>query len=143
MNTQIEVDSRTTATDDKKAKEVVKAIRKPANGTSSALRYMEQDIHYVYQVTSINTRSGNIELSKRSCAMVCITPLNIKVDIHYGKIRLKVSWLAEGVIDNKYCIAKIIAYATWENGWYTWDNCADNGTPNSPCAQVYISEADS
>lgn len=139
---QIEVDSRMAGADIKKAKEAVKAIKRAVDGDNSALEGMEQDIHHVYQVTSIDTKSGNIKLSKRSCSMVCITPLNIKVDVRYGKTRLKVSWLAEGVIDDKYCIAKIIDYATWENGWYTWDNCADNGTPNAPCAQVYISEAD-
>ena len=139
---QIEVDSRMAVADVRKAKEAVKSIKKAVDGDNSALECMEQDIHYVYQVTAIKAKSGNIELFKRPCSMVCTTPLNIKVDIYYGKTRLKVSWLAEGVIDNTCCIAKIIAYATWENGWYMWDDCADNGTPNSPCAQVYISEAD-
>lgn len=139
---QIEVDSRMAMADIKKAKEAVKAIKKAVKDGNSALECMEQDIHYVYQITAIKMKSGNIELFKRSCSMVCTTPLNIKVDVRYGKTRLKVSWLAEGVIDDNCYIAKIIAYATWENGWYMWDDCADNGTPNSPCAQVYISEAD-
>ena len=139
---QIEVDSRMSMADIKKAKEAVKAIKKAVKGGNSALECMEQDIHYVYQVTAVKMKIGNIELFKHSCAMVCTTPLNIKVDIRYGKTRLQVSWLAEGVLDNKSCIAKINAYATWENDWYIWDDCSDNGTPNSPCAQVYINEAD-
>ena len=139
---QIEVDSRMAKAVVKKAKEAVKSIKKAVKDGNSALECMEQDIHYVYQVTAIKVKNGNIELFKSSGSMVCTTPLNIKVDIRYGKTRLQVSWLAEGVLDNKSCIAKISAYATWENGWYLWDDCSDNGTPNSPCAQVYISEAD-
>ena len=72
--------------------------------------------------------------------MVCTTPLNIKVDIRYGKTRLQVSWLAEGVLDNKSCIAKISAYATWQDGWYMWHNCGDNGAPKAPYAEVFIKE---
>ena len=139
---QIEVDSRMAMADIKKAKEAVKTIKKAIKDGNSALECMELDVHHVSQVTAIKMKSGNIELFKRSCSMVCTTPLNIKVDIRYGKTRLQVSWLAEGVLDNKSCIAKISAYATWENGWYIWDDCSDNGTLNSPCAQVYISASD-
>ena len=137
---QIEVDSRMAMADIKKAKEAVKAIKKAVKDGNSALECMESDVHYVSRVTAIKMKSGNIELFKRSCSMVCTTPLNIKVDIRYEKTRLQVSWLAEGVLDNKSCIAKISAYATWENGWYKWDNCEDNGAPKAPYAEVFIQE---
>ena len=143
MNTQIEVDSQTTVIDDKKAKEVVKAIRKPMNGTSSALRYMEQETEYVHQVSTwCKSSTGKIEYFKRNCSMKRITPLEIIASVRETKTYLKISWTAEGKIEDKRCFAKITADAVWENGWYTWDDYSDNGTPNPPCAQVYISEAD-
>lgn len=126
MNTQIKVDSRTTVTDDKKAKEVVKAIRKPVNGTSSALRYMEQETEYVHQVSTwCKSSTGKLEYFKRNCSMKRITPLEIIASVRETKTYLKISWIAEGKIEDKRCFAKIIDYATWEKDWYMWDDCTD------------------
>lgn len=131
MDTQIKVDSRTTVTDAEKAKEVVKAIRKPVNGTSSALRYMEQETEYVHQVSTWwKSSTGKIEYFKRNCSMKRITSLKIIVSVRETKTYLKISWIAEGRIEDKRCFAKIVAGATWENGWYMWDEC-DTGCPKA------------
>ena len=135
---QIEVDSRMAMADVKKAKEAVKALKTEPNGTSSALECMELETESTYQVTTYRDHVTSI----RACNLKRITPLSIKVSVQYTTPHLEISWLTEGVIDGKCCLAKITTYATWQDGWYVWDDCSDNGTLNSPCAQVYISEAD-
>lgn len=131
MTTQIEVDSRMAMADVKKAKEVVKAIRKPANGTSSALRFMEQETDYVHQVSTwCKSSAGKLGYFKRNCNMKRITSLEIIVSVWETKTYLKISWIAKGKIEDKRCFAKIITYATWENDWYIWDEC-DNGSPKA------------
>lgn len=142
MNTQIKVDSRTTVIDSEKAKEVVKAIRKPVNGTSSALRYMEQETEYVHQVSTwCKSSTGKLEYFKRNCSMKRITPLEIIASVRETKTYLKISWIAEGIIEGKRCFAEITAGAIWEKDWYAWDDC-DSGGQKAPHAKIFISEAD-
>lgn len=137
MNTQIKVDSRATVTDDKKAKEVVKAIRKPVNGTSSALRYMEQEAEYIHQVSTwCKSSTSKLEYFKRNCSMKRITPLEIIASVRETKTYLKISWIAKGKIEDKHCFARIIADATWEDGWYSWNEC-DNGSPKALILKFY------
>ena len=134
---QIEVDSRMAMTDIKLAKEVVKAIKKSVDGSSSALECMELETCNIYQVTTYHDHIASI----RSCNLKRITPLQIEVSVQYTTPYLKISWLAEGVIDGKCCLAKITAHATWQDGWYKWDDCEDNGAPKAPYAEVFIAEA--
>ena len=133
---QIEVDSRMAMTDVKIAKEAVKAIKNQVNGSSSALECMELETESTYQVTTYRDHVAYI----RACNLKRITPLNIKVSVQYTTPHLEISWLTEGVIDGKCCLAKITTYATWDNGWYMWDTCEDNGAPKAPYAEVFIKE---
>ena len=125
---QIEVDSRMAMTDVKIAKEAVKAIKKEVNGSSSALECMELETESTYKVTTYRDHITSV----RDCNLKRITPLSLKVSVQYTTPHLEISWLAEGMIDCKSCIAKITTYATWENGWYIWDDC--------PYAEVFIKE---
>ena len=133
---QIEVDSRMAMTDIKLAKEVAKAIKKSVDGSSSALECMELETCNIYQVTTYRDHVASI----RSCNLKRITPLQIEVSVQYTTPYLKISWLAEGVIDGKCCLAKITTHATWQDGWYLWDDCEDNGAPKAPYAEVFIRE---
>ena len=133
---QIEVDSETTLADVKIAKEVVKAIKKQVDGSDSALECMELETESTYQVT---TYCNNVT-SVRDCNLKRITPLNIKVSVQFITPYLEVSWLTEGVIDGKCCLAKITTYATWQDGWYKWFYVEDDGTPKAPYAEVFIKE---
>ena len=132
---QVEISSETTLAGVKIAKEAVKAIKNPVNGSSSALECMELDTESTYQVTTYHDHVTSI----RACNLKRITPLNIEVYVQFTP-HLEVSWLTEGVIDGKSCIAKISAYATWQDGWYMWHNCGDNGAPKAPYAEVFIKE---
>ena len=133
---QVEISSETTLAGVKIAKEAVKAIKKEVNGTSSAFECMELETESTYQVT---TYSNNVT-SVRSCNLKRITPLNIKVSVQYITPHLEISWLTEGVIDDKRCYAEITALATWQDGWYMWHNCGDNGAPKAPYAEDFIKE---
>ena len=133
---QVEVDSSIAMTDVKIAKEAVKAIKKEVNGSDSALKCMELETESTYQVTTYRDHVTSI----RACKLKRITPLNIKVSVPYTTPHLEISWLTEGVIDGKCCLAKIKKYATWQDGWYMWHNCGDNGAPKAPYAEVFIQE---
>ena len=141
MNTQIEIDSITTVIDSEKAKEVVKAIRKTMNGTSSALKCMERETEHVHQVSTWCQKSstGKLEYFKRNCSMKRITPLKILISVQETKTYLKISWIAEGMIEGKRCFAEITADATWEKDWYAWYE-SDFGCPKAPHAKIFISE---
>ena len=133
---QIEVDSSIAMTDVKIAKEAVKAIKNPVNGSASALECMELETESTYQVTTYRDYVSSV----RACNLKRITPLSLKVSVQYTTPHLEVSWYAEGVIDGKCCLAKITTYATWQDGWYKWDNCEDTGVPKAPYAEVFIKE---
>ena len=133
---QVEISSETTVDGMKIAREAVKAIKKSVDGSASALECMELETESTYQVTTYHDHVTSI----RGCNLKRITPLNIKVSVQYTTPHLEISWLTEGVIDCKSCIAKISAYATWQDGWYMWHNCGDNGTPKAPLATIYINE---
>ena len=128
---QVGISPETTLAGVKIAKEAVKAIKKSADGGDSALVCMELETEITYQVTTI----GDDHVPyMRACELKRITPLNIKVSVQYTT-QLEISWIAEGVLDGKNCLAKISAYATWD-GWYVWDN----GVPKAPYAEVFIRE---
>ena len=133
---QVGISPETTLAGAKIAREVAKAIKKEVNGTSSALEGMELETESTYQVTTYRDHVTSIRL----CNLKRITPLNIKVSVQYTTPHLEVSWLTEGVIDGKCCLAKISAYATWEHGWYKWFYVEDDGTPKAPYAEVFIKE---
>ena len=133
---QVEISSETTLAGVKIAREVVKAIKKEVNGSASALECMELETESTYQVTTYRDHIKSI----RACNLKRITPLNIKVGVQFITPHLEISWLTEGVIDGKCCLAKITTYATWENGWYVWDDCEDTGVPKAPYAEVFIKE---
>ena len=133
---QVEISSETTLAGVMIAKSVVKAIKKEVNGSSSALECMELETESTYQVTTYSDHVTSI----RACNLRRITPLNIKVSVQYTTPHFEISWLTEGVIDGKCCYAEITALATWENGWYMWHNCGDNGAPKAPYAEVFIKE---
>ena len=97
---------------------------------------LELETESTYQVTTYR----NHVASRRACNLKRITPLNIKVSVQYITPHLEISWLAEGVIDCKSCIAEITTFATWENDWYMWYKCGDNGVPKAPYAEVFIKE---
>ena len=133
---QVEISSETTLAGVKIAKEAVKAIKKEVNGSSSALECMELETESTYQVTTYRDHITSI----RACNLKRITPLSIKVSVQYTTPHLEISWLTEGVIDGKCCLAKITTYATWQDGWYMWHNCGDNGATKAPYAEVFIQE---
>ena len=139
-NFQLTIDPMTDKKDIKEAKAVVKAIKNPVNGSSSALECMELDTYRVYHVTTFSKKSGELKHFKRPCELRRETPLQIEVKVQYGRTTLEVSWDASGVIDDKHCYAEITALATWENGWYKWFYVEDDGTPDAPLATIYISE---
>ena len=133
---QVEISSETTLAGVKVAKEAVKAIKKEVNGSDSALECMELETESTYQVTTYRDHIKSI----RACNLKRITPLNIKVSVQYITPNLEISWLAEGSIDGKCCLAKITTYATWQDDWYVWDDCGDNGASKAPYAEVFIKE---
>ena len=133
---QIEVDSSIAMTDVKIAREVAKAIKKEVNGSSSALECMELETESTYKVTTYRDHVTSI----RACNLKRITPLSIKVSVQYTTPHLEISWLTEGSIDGKCCLAKITTYATWQDDWYVWDDCGDNGASKAPYAEVFIQE---
>ena len=134
--TQVGISPETTLAGVKIAKEAVKDIKKAVKDGNSALECIELETESTYQVT---TYCNNVT-SVRDCNLKRITPLNIKVSVQFITPHLEISWLAEGVLDNKSCIAKITAYATWQYGWYVWHNCGDNSAPKAPYAEVFIKE---
>ena len=134
-NFQITIYPMTGKKDIKEAKAVVKALKAEPNGTSSALECMELETDRSYQVTTYRDHIASI----RPCNLKRITPLQIEVSVQ-SITHLKISWLAEGMIDGKCCLAKITTYATWQNGWYIWDDCEDTGVPKAPYAEVFIKE---
>ena len=133
---QVEIDSETTLAGLKVAKAVVKDIKNPVNGSDSALECMELETESTYQVTTYRDHVASI----RACNLKRITPLNIKVSVQLITPQIEVSWLAEGMIDCKSCMAKITAHATWKDGWHMWDTCEDTGAPEAPYAEVFIKE---
>ena len=139
-NFQITIDPITDKKDMKEAKAVVKALKTEPNGTSSALECMELDTYRVYQVITYSKKSGELKHFKRHCDLRRVTPLQIEVNVQYGRTTLEVSWDASGVIDDKPCYAEITTLARWQNGWYNWFHAEDDGTPEAPLATIYISE---
>ena len=122
----------------KDAKKIVKDIKRKVDGNDSAFDCMELETESVYQVTTYRNRVQKIH----DCYFRRITPLQIEVEVQYGTAYLTVSWIAEGIINDKPGMAKITAHATYQDGWYVWDDCEDNGTPKAPYAEVYSREAD-
>ena len=139
-NFQLTIDPMTDKKDIKEAKAVVKALKTEPNGTSSALECMELETYRVYHVTTYSKKSGELKRFKRHCDLRRVTPLQVEVNVQYGRTTLEVSWDASGVIDDKHCYAEITALATWKNGWYNWFYAEDDGTPDAPLATIYISE---
>ena len=133
---QIEISSETTLAGVKIAESVVKAIKKEVNGSSSALKCMELETESTYQVITYHDHV----MSRRACNLKRITPLQIEVSVPVITPHLEISWLTEGVIDGKCCLAKITTFATWQDGWYVWDDCEDTGAPKAPYAEVFIKE---
>ena len=133
---QVEISSETTLAGVKIAKEAVKDIKKAVKDGNSALECMELETESTYQVTTYRDHVTSV----RACNLKRITPLSIKVSVPYTTPHLEISWLTEGVIDGKCCLAKITTYATWQDGWYMWHNCGDNGAPKAPYAEVFIQE---
>ena len=133
---QVELSSETTLAGVKIAKEAVKDIKKAIKDGNGALECMVLETESTYQVTTYRDHIKSI----RACNLKRITPLNIKVGVQFITPHLEISWLTEGVIDGKCCLAKITTYATWENGWYVWDDCEDTGAPKAPYAEVFIQE---
>ena len=131
---QVGISPETTLAGVKIAKEAVKAIKNPVNG--SALECMELETESTYQVTTYLDHVTSI----RACNLKRITPLNIKVSVQFITPHLEISWLTEGVIDGKCCLAKITTYATWQDGWYKWFYVEDDGTSKAPYAEVFIKE---
>ena len=139
-NFQLTIDPMTDKKDIKESKAVVKALKTEPNGASSALECMELDTYRVYYVITYSKKSGELKRFKRHCDLRRVTPLQIEVNVQYGRTTLEVSWDASGVIDDKPCYAEITTLARWQNGWYTWFNAEDDGTPDAPLATIYISE---
>ena len=133
---QVSVSPETTLSGVKIAKEAVKAIKNPVNGNASALECMELETESTYQVTTYRDHVTSV----RACNLKRITPLQIEVSVPMITPLLKVSWLTEGVIDGKCCLAKITTYATWQDGWYKWFYTEDDGTSKAPYAEVFIKE---
>ena len=133
---QVEISSETTLAGVKIAKEAVKDSKKAIKDGNSALECMELETESTYQVTTYRDHITSI----RACNLKRITPLSIKVSVQYTTPHLEISWLTEGVIDGKCCLAKITTYATWQDGWYMWHNCGDNGATKAPYAEVFIQE---
>ena len=133
---QVEISSETTLSGVKIAKEAVKAIKNQVDGSASVLECMELETESTYQVTTYRDHVASI----RACNLKRITPINLKVSVPFITPYIEVSWLAEGMIDCKSCMAKITAHATWKDGWYMWDTCEDTGAPEAPYAEVFIKE---
>ena len=133
---QVEISSETTLAGVKIAKEAVKAIKKEVNGSSSALECMELETESTYQVTTYRDHVTSV----RACNLKRITPLSLTVSVLYTTPHLEISWLAEGMINGKSCIAKITTDATWQDGWYIWDDCKETGVLKAPYAEVFIKE---
>ena len=133
---QVGISPETTLAGVKIAKEAVKAIKKSVDGGDSALECMELETESTYQVTTYSINVPSI----RDCNLKRITPLNIKVSVQFITPHLEISWLTEGVIDGKCCLAKITTYATWQDGWYKWFYVEDDGTSKAPYAEVFIKE---
>ena len=118
----------------KDAKKIAKDIKKRVDGDASTFDCMELDTESTYQITTY--RDGVTIVC--DCNFRRITPLQIEVEVQlYDRAYLKVSWISEGCINGKSGMAKITARATWQDGWYVWDDCAENGTPKAPYAEIY------
>ena len=118
----------------KEAKKIVKDIKKKIDGGDSAFDCIELETESTYHVTTYRDHVASVH----ECVFNRITPLQIEVEIQlYGTAYLTVSWIAEGCINGKPGMAKITARATWQDGWYVWDDCSDNGTPKAPYAEIY------
>jgi len=138
----VKVSQKNTIADAQQAKAIAKAIATGSDCNASALECMELETEAGWQITTcrVNPITRNCETVKRECNIKRITPLTVTVEIRYGKVNIEASYLAEGWIDGKEFLAKVTAYGRWENDWYVWENAADNGTPEAPYAQVYVSE---
>ena len=118
----------------KDAKKIVKDIKNKIDGGASAFDCMELETESVYQVTTYRDGVATVH----DCVFQRITPLQIEVELQlYGRAYLTVSWIAEGLINDKSGMAKITAHATWENDWYVWDDSNEDGTPKAPYAEIY------
>ena len=133
---QVSISTETTLAGVKIAKEAVKAIKNRVDGSDSALECMDLETESTYQVTTYRDHVASV----RACNLKRITPLQIEVSVPVITPHLEISWLTEGVIDGKSCLAKVTAYATYQDGWYVWDDCSDTGAPKAPYAEVFIKE---
>ena len=133
---QVGISTETTLSGVKIAKEAVKAIKNRVDDNASALECMELETESTYQVTTYRDHAASV----RACNLKRITPLQIEVSVPVITPHLEISWLTKGVIDGKSCLAKITAYATWQDGWYKWDDCEETGVPKAPYAEVFIKE---
>ena len=133
---QVSISTETTLAGVKIAKEAVKAIKNRVDGSDSALECMDLETESTYQVTTYRDHVASV----RACNLKRITPLQIEVSVPVLTPHLEISWLTEGVIDGKSCLAKVTAYATYQDGWYVWDDCSDTGAPKAPYAEVFIKE---
>ena len=118
----------------KDAKKIVKDIKRKVDDSNSAFDCMELETESVYEVTTYRDGVANVH----DCYFRRITPLQIEVEVQlYGTAYLTVSWIAEGCIKGKPGMAKITARATWQDGWYVWDDSNEDGTPKAPYAEIY------
>lgn len=142
QKSRVGISPKNTIAKAQEAKAIAKQIVAEIDGGASALECMELETEAGWQVTTcrVNPITRNCESVKRECNIKRITPLTVTVEIRYEKANIEVSYLADGWIDGKEFLAKVTAFATWENGWYVWENAAENGKPEAPYAQIYLSE---
>ena len=118
----------------KDAKKIAKDIKKKVDAGDSTFDCIELETESVYQVTTYRDGVANV----CDCYFRRITPLQIEVEVQlYGRAYLTVSWIVEGLINGKSGMAKITAHATWQDGWYSWDDSNEDGTPKAPYAEIY------
>ena len=115
---EIEIDSKLSKADAKKAKEAATAIKKEVKDGNSALECMDRDTHNIRQLMTY--KSDCKKLKRDWTEMRRISPLKLHVSIRNGSPLIQASWHSQGMIDGKPCIAFISMEALWIEDDYSY-----------------------
>lgn len=144
MNAKIRISKDTTIKNVPVCKEIIAALK---DAETSLLDCIATETGRADQITTCKIgANGECVKTVRECDITRIGKMEITVrQSAYDIVPIiEVAFLAEGHLrhTDKFTaiIAKVNAWAKWNDGWYAWEEATETGTPKAPYAQIFVAE---
>lgn len=144
MNAKIRISKNTTIKNVPACKEIIAALK---DTETNLLDCISTETGRADQITTCKIgANGEGVKTVRECDIARIGKMEITVrQSAYDIVPvIDVAFLAEGHLrhTDKFTalIAKVNAWAKWNDGWYAWEEATETGMPKAPYAQIFIAE---